>query len=52
MTTSTPKQQILCILRKGYFMSTFGAELYRNLPIKHGPVSLSKISMVCHCFND
>ena len=31
----------------GYFMSTFGAELYRNLPIKHGIVSLSKISMVC-----
>ena len=35
----------------GYFMSREGAELYRNLPIKHGPVSLSKISMVCQCFN-
>ena len=36
----------------GYFMSTFGAELYRNLPIKHGIVSLSKISMVCQYFNE
>ena len=36
----------------GYFMSTSGAKLFKNLPIKHGPVSLSKISMVCQCFNE
>ena len=35
----------------GFFMSTFGAKLFKNLPIKHGPVSLSKI-MVCKVFWD
>ena len=36
----------------GYFISREGAELFKRLPIKHGIVSLTKISMVCSYFNE